>query len=112
MELIFPLELNTSNEVSVPRHDILEVHMYFDIGLISSRIDSWFTGPTPQFTPADLGIPTHDNGALESVLKRVHETLDEPSSMNAFIVRVSFHFIIEPRWFRVTNQRTWHVLGV
>ncbi|GLB36171.1 putative DEAD-domain-containing protein [Lyophyllum shimeji] len=63
-----------------PRHDILEVNNYFISGLSTSAIDQWFTGPVPDFTLQDLGVPGGDNSIL-AVLKRARAVAKDPAEM-------------------------------
>ena len=78
--------VNSPNDGSTPRHDILEVNSYFINGLGTSSIDKWFTGPVPQFQPVDLGILEHGNGSLADILERARNVANDPFQMTWQIV--------------------------
>ncbi|KAI9454006.1 anaphase-promoting complex, cyclosome, subunit 4-domain-containing protein [Russula earlei] len=61
-----------------PRHDILEVNEYLTAGLMKSKIDAWFSGGVPSFSPQDLGVP-HDNQNLSAAIERARSALLDPS---------------------------------
>jgi hypothetical protein len=65
-----------------PDHDILEVNGYLISGLVTSKIDGWFTGSLPQFNPGDLSYfrpPQNPGKALEEVLQLARAALQDPS---------------------------------
>ncbi|KAH9486913.1 hypothetical protein JR316_0000979 [Psilocybe cubensis] len=72
---------NTSNEVNVIQHDILEVNNYFIAGLEESPVDQWFTGPLPQFRLVDLGFAEFQNGPLGQALEHAHSVAANASQM-------------------------------
>ncbi|KAH7930991.1 hypothetical protein BV22DRAFT_1027754 [Leucogyrophana mollusca] len=69
---------NITAERITPGYDILEVNNYLMCGLVTSEVDSWFTGPLPQFHLESLGVPGHDQ-ALDSVLQQAQIALQDPS---------------------------------
>lgn len=90
LKMDFVLEINnvnSPNDGSNPRHDILEVNNYLINGLGNSSIDKWFTGPVPQFQAADLGILENWRGSLAEVLEKARTVASEPSEMIWQIVR-------------------------
>lgn len=65
-----------------PDHDILEVNGYLISGLMSSKIDEWFTGSLPQFNPGDLSCfrpPQSSGKALDEVMQSARAALQDPS---------------------------------
>ena len=65
-----------------PDHDILEANGYLISGLMTSKIDGWFTGSLPQFNPGDLSYfrpPQNSGEALEEVLQLARAALQDPS---------------------------------
>lgn len=65
-----------------PDHDILEVNGYLISGLVTSKIDGWFTGSLPQFNPGDLSYfrpPQNPGKGLEEVLQLARAALQDPS---------------------------------
>jgi hypothetical protein len=65
------------NDANTARHDILEVNQYFMSGLTASSIDHWFTGPVPNFKPADLNVPNLSGTTLSEALRRAHGALED-----------------------------------
>ena len=65
-----------------PDHDILEVNGYLMSGLMTSKIDEWFTGSLPQFNPGDLSYfrpPRSSGKALDEVMELARAALQDPS---------------------------------
>lgn len=65
-----------------PDHDILEVNGYLISGLMTSKIDEWFTGSLPQFNPGDLSYfrpPRSSDKALDEVVQLARAALQDPS---------------------------------
>jgi len=79
--------VNSPNDGNIPRHDLLEVNNYFISGLPSSSIDKWFSGPIPEFRPADLGIPNQGKFSLVDQLKRARLVATDASQMAWQMVR-------------------------
>ncbi|KAG9314377.1 anaphase-promoting complex, cyclosome, subunit 4-domain-containing protein [Chiua virens] len=67
---------------TIPDHDILEVNGYLISGLITSKIDEWFTGSPPQFNPGDLASfepPQSSGRTFDEVLQLARAALQDPS---------------------------------
>ncbi|KAG8219826.1 anaphase-promoting complex, cyclosome, subunit 4-domain-containing protein [Butyriboletus roseoflavus] len=64
-----------------PDHDILEVNGYLISGLMTSKIDEWFTGSLPQFNPGDLSCfgPPQSSMTLDEVIQLTRAALQDPS---------------------------------
>jgi len=67
---------------------LLEVNNYFISGLLASSIDKWFSGPVPQFQPADLGVPNQGKRSLADQLERAHIFATDASQMAWQTVRL------------------------
>ncbi|KAJ3508934.1 hypothetical protein NLJ89_g5481 [Agrocybe chaxingu] len=76
--------VNSPNEGNVPRYDILEVNNYLTSGLVNSAIDSWFTGPVPQFRLRDLGIPEPEKDGLDEDMEYAREVANDPALLMAW----------------------------
>lgn len=80
--------INSPNDGNVPRHDILEVNNYFVSGLAGSVIDEWFTGPVPQFKPADLGLKDYGNDLVKDACEHALKIARDPSQVAWQTVRL------------------------
>jgi anaphase-promoting complex subunit 4 len=77
-------ETSTVNQsidpTSSPRHDILEVNNYLISGLSTSCIDRWFAGPTPSFSPHDLGVPG-DKDDVPTILEKARTVASDSTQI-------------------------------
>ena len=79
-----------------PDHDILEVNGYLISGLMTSKIDEWFTGSFPQFSPGDLsyfGAPRSPGKAFDEVVQLARAALQDPSQTSWQPVGFTFKWI-------------------